>query len=52
MLFFYALTIIFLCIQSSLQSSYFRLRIGVRAAFEVLRKQSFDHENSSVGDDR
>ncbi|XP_028396943.1 two pore calcium channel protein 2-like [Dendronephthya gigantea] len=34
-------------LKNSLQSSYFRLRTGVRAAFEVLRERSFEHVASS-----
>jgi hypothetical protein len=34
-------------LKNSLQSSYFRLRTGVRAAFEVLRERSFDQEATS-----
>lgn len=32
-------------LKSSLQSSYFRLRTGVRAAFEVLRERAFNSDN-------
>ncbi|XP_046844291.1 two pore channel protein 2-like [Xenia sp. Carnegie-2017] len=34
-------------LKNSLQSSYFRLRTGLRAAFEVLRERSFDSSNPS-----
>ncbi|CAB4018358.1 two pore calcium channel 2-like, partial [Paramuricea clavata] len=37
-------------LKNSLQSSYFRLRTGVRAAFEVLRERAFDQAASSSMD--